>query len=199
MGSPRPLSIAGAGGHGVAVAEAAKLQGLWSSIVLYDDAPEHPRDLVGLVFGGTLEKLRDCLLSEEPGFDVIVGLGRNDLRMHLTEDLLGVGGRLATVVHPSAIISPSASVGPGTAILAGAIVGSRAVVGRACILNSGSVVEHDCRLAEGVHVAPRAVLGGGVFVGPQAWVGVGASVAPGLRISAGARIDAGAAVLRDWD
>jgi sugar O-acyltransferase (sialic acid O-acetyltransferase NeuD family) len=193
------LAVVGAGGHGVVVAEAAKLQGKWSSIVLYDDEPDHQRDLVGFTFGGTLEVLRGRLRSGEPGFDVIVGLGRNDLRIHLTEGLLGVGGRLATVVHPSAIISPSASVGPGTAILAGAIVGSRAVVGRACILNSGSVVEHDCRLAEGVHVAPRAVLGGGVFMGAQAWVGVGASVAPGLRIAAGARIDAGAAVLRDWD
>jgi sugar O-acyltransferase (sialic acid O-acetyltransferase NeuD family) len=198
-GCLRKLSIVGAGGHGVVTAEAARLQGKWSTIDLYDDDVERPRDLIGFTLSGTLSALRGRVHDVGPGLDVIVGLGGNDLRMRLTEELLALGGQLATVIHPSAIISPSASVGPGTVILAGAIIGSRAVIGRACIINSASVVEHDCRVADGVHLAPRSVLGGGASVGKQAWLGVGATVAPGLRIALGTRIDTGTAVLRSLE
>jgi sugar O-acyltransferase (sialic acid O-acetyltransferase NeuD family) len=189
------LAVAGAGGHGVVVAEAARLQGTWSSITLFDDNGSCPRDLAGFALGGTMQALHARLREGSMGLHVIVAIGRNDLREQLAAELLGLGACLAKVAHPSAILSPSASVGAGTVVLAGAIIGSRASVGRACIVNTAAVVEHDCQLADGVHLAPRAVLGGGVVVGRQAWLGVGASVAPGLIIGAGARIAAGTGVL----
>jgi sugar O-acyltransferase (sialic acid O-acetyltransferase NeuD family) len=189
------LLVAGAGGHGIVIAEAAQLQGAWSCITLFDDDVERPRDLLGFAFGGAMPALQARLRHAEAGIALAVGIGLNDLRMRMVEDCLALGSKLATVIHPSAIVSPSASVGAGTVVLAGAIIGSRAKVGRGCIVNTAAVVEHDCVVADGVHLAPRAVLGGGVTVGQQAWIGTGASVAPGVSIVVGARINAGAAVI----
>jgi sugar O-acyltransferase (sialic acid O-acetyltransferase NeuD family) len=186
------LLVAGAGGHGVVIAEAAQLQGGWSDITLYDDDVDRPRNLLGFAFGGAMAALQARLRG--PGIELVVGLGRNDLRIRLMEECLALGGKLATVIHPTAIVSPSASIGAGSVVLAGAILGSRAMVGVGCIVNTASVVEHDCLVGDGVHLAPRVVLGGGVRIGPRAWLGIGATVASGLIVSAGVHIQPGVAV-----
>ena len=48
-----------------------------------------------------------------------------------------------TVVHPSAVVSPTATIGAGTLIMPGVIVNAMAMVGEDAILNTGCVVEHD--------------------------------------------------------
>lgn len=191
------LAVIGAGGHGFVVAEAAALHGAWSVIRLYDDDPLERRDLRSFHHGGAVDALRARLRANVPAPEVVVGIGRNEIRLRFCAEMAELGARQATVVHPSAVVSPSASVGAGTVVLAGAIVGARAIIGAGCIVNAGSIVDHDCVIADGVHVAPRAALAGGVRVGRGAWVGVGASVMPGITIGEAAQVQAGAVVVAD--
>lgn len=124
-------------------------------------------------------------------------VGDNSRRLRIWDEAKALGFQFLTVVHPSAIVSPSAQLGEGACVFPGAIVGAGASLGRNVIVNTGAIVEHDCRLGDHTHVASGAVLAGGVSVGDEAHVGAGASVKQGVRIGARAVVGVGAAVVDD--
>jgi len=101
----------------------------------------------------------------------------------------------ATVVHPSAFISPTARLASGVFIGPSAIVHARARVGPHAIINSGAIVEHDCTIGENTHLAPGSVIGGTVTIGSDTLLGLGCRVLPGLFIGKHCTIGAGAVVL----
>ena len=187
------LAILGASGHGKVVADAALCAG-WLAIEFFDDS-RPPATPVGpwRVAGGTEELLGSVALFD----GVIVAIGHNRTRMDKQHVLAAAGGSLATIVHPSAIVSPSATVGLGSVLCAGAIVNPFSTIGSCCIVNTGATIDHDCDLADGVHVSPGAHLGGGVRVGAASWIGVGASVRHGAVIGMNVIVGVGAAVVAD--
>lgn len=104
---------------------------------------------------------------------------------------------LQSVIHPSAIISPSAQIGQGVFIGPGVILQSHAKIGDGVILNSGSMIEHHCTIEQGCHVATRATLTGGVTVGAFSLIGAGSIILQGRSIGDHALVGAGATVTRD--
>ncbi|MSU05595.1 hypothetical protein FYJ80_02205 [Spirochaetales bacterium NM-380-WT-3C1] len=70
------------------------------------------------------------------------------------------GGQLATLIHPTAYISPTATINPGTVILPHAIINTDVVVGKGCIINLGDIFDHGCVLEEGVHICLGAIVKG---------------------------------------
>jgi sugar O-acyltransferase (sialic acid O-acetyltransferase NeuD family) len=186
------LFVFGAGGHGRVVSEAARhdagydLRGF-----LDDDAHRREGELSGLpVLDG-----QPALASLEPGALVALGIGDNRARRDVAHALVARGLRLATVVHPSAVVAGGARLGPGTYVGPLAVLHADAEVGSGCIVNSAAVVEHDCRVGDWAHVSPGAVLGGGVRIGEGAHVGLGAVVLPGLALGEWATLGAGAVMI----
>lgn len=187
------LAILGASGHGKVVADAALSSGLWQRVSFYDDAwPTKTQNGQHEIVGNT-KTLLDLL--EKP--EVVVAVGNNNIRLAKQCELIANGFTVATVVHPSAVISSSATIAPGAVVMAGAVINSDAVVGSACIVNSNAVVEHDCLLGDAVHISPGACLAGGVIVGQCSWLGIGASIIQLKRIGTNVMVGAGAAVVTD--
>lgn len=191
----RRLVVLGGGGHGKVVADAAALQRAWSTIAFVDDRRAPGDRVEAWPVVGRFADVPALLSGDDT--DVVVALGDNRMRVEWMRRLLAVQARLATVVHPTAIVSPCASIGAGTVLAAAAVVNPGARVGRAVIVNTGATVDHDCDVRDGVHLSPGVHLGGGVLVDEGAWVGIGASVRHGMRIGAGAMVGAGAAVVAD--
>lgn len=190
----RELRIIGAGGHGRVVADIAEAAGHWDSICFLDDRfPDGGRvddwEVLGDV--ASLEATVDDTA------EYLVAIGDNRARESLCGRILREGRRLATLVHPSAVVSPRARIEAGTVVFAGVVVNIGAVVEQGVILNSGCLVEHDCRVGAFSHIAPGALLAGDIQIGERAWVGIGASVRNGIRIGPDSTIGAGAAVIRD--
>lgn len=185
-GSRGPLVLIGGGGHAMVVGEAAIAQG-YDLLGFYDDDPKAGVSILAKHLGTfhEFEKLGDA--------PRIIGVG--DVK-HRRELIDRVGGPFATVVHPSAIVSPSAELGAGVFVGPLAVVHARARVGAHAILNTSSVVEHDCALGTNIHVAPTAALGGNVRVGPDTLIGIGAKALPGARVGARCVVGAGSVVLR---
>ena len=188
-----PLYVFGAGGHGKVVAEAAQ-QGDQYLVRGYldDDVHRRGREWNGLpVIGG-----REALDGLEDGAAVALGVGPNGARADVAGAVRARGRTLATVVHPTAVISGSACVAEGTYVGPLVVLHSDAQVGRGCIVNTAVVVEHDCRIEDWVHLSPRATLGGGVHVEEGAHVGMAAIVLPGLTLGMWATLGAGAVMVR---
>lgn len=179
----RKLLIVGAGGHGLAAAEAAYLSRDFEVVGFVDDARPVGESLLGpAVLGPTGELpsyrfLADC---------AIVAIGNNSVREVLTKKVVSSGYSLGTVVHPRAVISESAVIGSGAVVLAGAIVCAQARLGMGVIVNCGAVVDHHAQVGDFGHLGVNACMAGGSVLGRGAWLQAGAAVGSGIRISAGA-------------
>ena len=139
------LVILGFGGYGRTVADVAHQLG-YSTIVLDDADSDHPLS--------SFQSYINFSTSFIPAF------GNNNLRLECINRIEESGGQLATLIHPTAYVSPTAVINSGTVILPHAIINTDVVVGKGCIINLGAIVDHGCVLEEGVHIAPGAIVKG---------------------------------------
>ncbi|WP_158509659.1 NeuD/PglB/VioB family sugar acetyltransferase [Limnochorda pilosa] len=188
------MLLLGAGGHGRAVADAASAAGWHIAGFLDDHATEAP--WTGASILGAIDTL-PTILQAHPEWSVIVTLGDNRERRSVVERFAGIPIRFATVLAPSAYVSPTASVEPGSIVMHHAVVHAGSRIGPHAILNTGATIDHDCEIGEYGHISPGVHLAGTVKVEREAHVGIGASVIPGVRIGARAVVGAGAAVISD--
>lgn len=187
------LAILGASGHGKVVADAAEQAG-WQSIIFFDDA------WPGIHNNGpwTVEGNTEALLKMLKDFDgAVVAIGNNRIRSAKQTELVAAGGRMATIVHPSAAVSAHAYLNAGSVVFANAVINACATVGAGVIVNTGAVVEHDCVIGDFAHVSPNAVLTGGVALGQLAWVGACASVKQSIGLGDASIVGMGAVVTKD--
>jgi sugar O-acyltransferase (sialic acid O-acetyltransferase NeuD family) len=140
-----------------------------------------------------------AVLASGDDAEWIIAVGDLAVRRRLINSLRAIkaGDGPATIIHPTAWVSPSASIGRGVFIGPRAVVHTRAVIGDHAIINTGSIIEHECQIAENVHAAPGSVLGGRTRVGPDTLIGIGARTLPGISIGREAVVGCGAAVVRE--
>ncbi|BAC93126.1 putative acetyltransferase [Vibrio vulnificus YJ016] len=184
-------AILGASGHGKVVAEIAELNG-YSEIHFYDDRWPELHNIEHWNVVGDSEAL---LASVQQYACVAVAIGNNAIRLNKHKQLLEVGARMPSLVHPRAVISGYATIAEGCVVMANAVVNPFAVLGQTCIVNTGAVVEHDCLLADGVHLSPNSAIAGSTQLGECAWLGIGAVTRQLVSVGAGATIGAGATVI----
>ena len=191
------IVIWGAGGHARVVVDVLEAAGGWSLAGFLDDVNSQRRgsEFCGSRILGGREELP--VLREQGVEWGIVAIGECAARLACSRHFEDAGWRLATAVHPQAVVSPTAMLGAGTLVAAGAVVGPAARVGAAVIVNTLASVDHDCVLEDGVHVGPGARLTGSVQVGEMALIGVGAIVLPGITIGRESLVGAGAVVCED--
>lgn len=188
----RPLLIYGAGGHGLVVAEAARLAGF--DVLGFIDDGEAPGVIIGdfaVLGGGGMAGEYDAAL--------IVAIGDNRQRSTVINALLDGGATITSVIHPDATVSPSSRIEVGVFVGPRAVIHSEAKIGRGAIVNSGAIVEHHGQIDSAVHIAPGAVLAGRVTVGARTLIGAGAVLLPDVTIGADATIGAGAVVTKNVD
>ena len=174
------LYIYGASGHGKVVCDVAKSVG-YKEIIFLDDNGE-------LKFSPDL-----------PKFPVIIAIGDNKIRANLQKKVSEAGFEIATLIHETAVISPSAKIGRGVVIMPNVVVNADAIIGDGVILNSSCVIEHDCKIGKFAHISPNSVLAGGVEVGEFSHIGLGSSVIQKIKIGKNCVIGAGSAVIKDID
>ena len=181
------LVIIGASGHGKVIADMAELCG-YRDIVFLDDN----------------ESIKSCgkypvlgTVSTVAGIcgDVTVAIGNAESRQRIQDRV--EKSRLATLVHPGAVVAEDVKLGAGTVVMAGTVINPGTVTGAGCIINTASSVDHDCRLGDFVHVAVGAHVAGNVSIGDRTWIGAGATVSNNVNICSDCIIGAGAVVVKD--
>lgn len=181
----KKLVIIGASGHGKVIADIAVRNG-YEEIVFLDDNDQR-KECAGFPIVG---KSSDA--NNIPG-DKIVAIGNAIIRERIQKGLNDV----ATLIHPSAVISRRTEIGEGTVIMAGAVVNSDTVIGKGCIINTGATVDHDCRTDDYVHVSVGAHVAGTCEIGIRTWIGAGATISNNINICGDCMIGAGAVVIKD--
>jgi len=167
-----------------------------------------PRDVLGFVDDGANDSRGTVLglpvLGDAAWLDgragqveILITVGAPRIRRALALRLSAQGHRFATVVHPTAVMTPWVQVGQGTLVMAGCTFTVDTVVGSHAVLNPGCTLAHDVHVGDFVYLSPGVHLAGRVSVADGAYLGVGATVLPSCRIGAGSLVGGGAVVTKD--
>lgn len=189
-----PRILIGSGGHARVLLSSLLLSG--ERLLGFVDPDNARADQLGIPYLGD-----DEALSSGPETVLLInGVGsvaHIHGRLRVYESFRRRGYSFASVIHPSAIISPETRLAAGVQVMAGAILQTGCILEENSIVNTGARIDHDCIVRAHAHVAPGAVLSGDVTVGSRAHVGVGATVIQGVRIGSDSIVGAGAVVLSD--
>ncbi len=176
------MYLYGASGHARVIIDMMEASGITVDAMFDDD-----KSINGLMS----IPVRHHWNGESP---IVVSIGNNETRKQIAEKL---NCEFATVVHPSAVISPQVSIESGSVVMQGAIIQSGAMIGKHCIINTGASIDHECIVEDYAHISPQATLCGNVHIGEGAWIGAAAVVIPGVRIGKWSTIGAGSVVVND--
>lgn len=185
----RKVVIIGGGGH--AISTVAMLEG---SAELAGYTATAPSEDMAIAYLGTDEEALPgldpavCSVHNAIGFTAGCSL---ELRRRVAARYAGFPQ--ATLIAPSAWVSPRSVIGDGCAIMARATVNESTVEGMS-VINTGAIIEHGCRIGENSFIGPGAILCGGVTTGHDTFIGAGAILKQGVTVAAGSVIGMGAVV-----
>jgi acetyltransferase EpsM len=189
------LAVIGEGGHSKVIMELVRSKEIYEIKAILDDKYTE-LTLSNGIYRGPISAANQ-LLNQINSLKFIVAIGNNKVRKSIVVKLGLPIDNYITLIHETAVISPSASIGQGTVILAHTAINADAYVGNHIIINTGAIIEHDNRIEDYVHIAPRATLTGSVSVKEGTMIGAGATIIPGKSIGEWTIIGAGATVISD--
>ena len=184
------IIIVGAGGHGKVVADIAKRNG-YTEIAFLDDNDSITMCGCYPIIGKCDEAVRFN------DYDFIVAIGNGAIRHDFQKWLISIGGRIVSLIHPTAVVADGVKIGNGTVVMAGAVINPDAKIGHGCIINTCASVDHDCIIEDFVHVSVGSHIAGTVKIGKRTWIGAGATVNNNLEITSDCVIGSGAVVICD--
>ena len=174
------LIIVGGGGHCKSVIDVAECAG-YTILGILERPEEVGKNVLGYkVIGSDAEM---SMYADVAEFIVAVGqIESPALRMKLHRMIEDAGGRLATIVSPTAYVSKFAEIGEGTVIMHQVVVNADAKIGRGCIINTFANIEHDVIIGDYCHISTGAIVNGGSEVGEKTFLGSRSVVNQGLTI-----------------
>ena len=183
----KPLVLVGGGGHCKSVIDVAESAG-YSILGILDRPEEVGKKVLNYEVIGTDDDMVKYVDQAE--FIITVGQIKSPgIRIKLFEMVKNVGGKLATVVSPTAYVSKYSSIGEGTIIMHKAFVNADVKVGKNTIINTMANIGHDvhvgnhCHISTGVMLCGNSTICDGVFVGSQSVVNQGVVVKGGIIAS----------------
>jgi len=178
----KQIYIYGSSGHGLVVADIAKVCG-YEKIIFIDDGENNHL---------TFEDIKEC--SNIP---MALGIGNNTIRKKLFKKVKKHHFKVPVLVHPSATISLNVDIGEGTVIMPQVVINIKSQIGRGVILNTSSVIEHENMIADFVHISPKVALAGNVTIDEETHIGIGSCVIQRIKIGKNCTIGAGSVVIKD--
>jgi UDP-3-O-[3-hydroxymyristoyl] glucosamine N-acyltransferase len=150
------LLIVGAGVYALVAKELAESMGAYEKIAFVDDHATTTPNGINVI--GTTADIN--ALADEY-HHIVVAIGNPGVRMQLIRKIEQETRCLvATLIAPSAYVSPSSFIGKGCIIEPRAVVHTGCMIEDGCLISPGAVVNHCARLCEGVHVDCNATVGG---------------------------------------
>jgi sugar O-acyltransferase (sialic acid O-acetyltransferase NeuD family) len=178
----KDLIIVGAGGHALSCIDVIEQQRKFSIAGLVGLENE-----IGSIVNGYKVIATDSELPElakiYPSALISVGQIKNvGVRITLFQKCAQAGFSMATVISPTAYVSPYAQIGEGSIIMHGAIINSSAKIGNNCIINSRSLIEHGSIVGDNTHISTGVIVNGDVTIGANCFIGSGSIVKESISI-----------------
>ena len=106
--------------------------------------------------------------------------------------------RFATVIHPSATVSPFAKMGYNVLIMAGVVITGNAVIGNHVCILPNSVVHHDVEIGDYSLIGSSVVIAGYSKIGQKCYIGSSSSIINNITIGNGTLVGMASNVIRSF-
>lgn len=191
------LYIYGASGAGIEIYDLAQrannVECKYSKIVCIDDFEEEEE------FYGTyrihFSSCENYANGEE--FEFIIAVGEPSARELLYNRVLEAGYKLAVLIDPSAIVSPTAKLSQGCIVQAQSIVSSNVEIGDNCMLLLSTIVGHDAVMGKHCVQCPKSTVGGKSVVGDKCFIGLASSMKQGVCLGDRVIVGMGSMMFKD--
>jgi len=190
-GAPTPLLIFPCNGNGLEALDC--LGERYRMIGFVDDTP----DKQGTTVFGHPVLSRQSLQDHASAQVLAVPGGPMSFRQRaaVVEGLGLAADRFATVIHPTARISPLARIGRNVLIMAGVVITSNAVIAdHVCILPN-TVIHHDVVVGNWTLIGSNVSVASHVRLGSNCYVGSGSRIINGVEVGDRALIGLGSNVI----
>lgn len=167
------LLILGAGGYGLAVAEAAQLSGQWQEIIFADDRWPKTQQVGEYKIVSNIANVQQFTSNN---IQAIVAVGNNHLREKWQRLLGDLGIRMTSIIHPQAIVSPTAQIGQGVTVMAGCVISTKTLINDGVILNIGTLLDHDVIIKAFAHLSVGVKVSSGKIIAPYSFLKVGSCI-----------------------
>ncbi len=118
-------------------------------------------------------------------------------RRGFIEQVLKLGVKFVTLIHPGAHVSNTVRMGEGTTVGPGAAIAASTRVGSHVIINRGCLIGHHVQIGDYVTISPGANIAGKARIGDLCYIGMGAVILDGISIGNNSVVGAGSVVTKD--
>lgn len=168
----------------------------WDILGFIDDNPAaHGKDCLGVRVLGSRE-----ILKKFSSARVLAVPGNPNTfleRKKIIEDLKIRKERFATIVDPSATISPDAKIGHNTLLMAKVFISCAVTIGDHCIVLPNTVISHDSAVGDYCCIGSNVSISGSVKIEPVCYIGSGSSIRERVNIRKNALVGLGSNVISD--
>jgi len=189
------LGIYGSGGLGRELYEIAarrnEASSLWGRIVFIDDFSEEGD------FFGTIRINFDSLKKNKNEYECIIAVGEPSAREKLYQKLMAEDIKMACLIDPSAIISPTAKIMPGVIVCEYSTIHTGVELGSNTLIQPFCDIGHDIKVGNHTVLSPFCAPGGGSVFGERVYVGMHSSIKELSNIGDDAIVGMGSSVFRD--
>ena len=103
---------------------------------------------------------------------------------------------LATLIHPSASVSPFVKIGYNVLIMAGVVITSNSVIGNHVCILPNTVIHHDSNIGNYTMIGSNVTVAGNSEVGEYCYIGSGTSITNGIEIGDNTLVGIGSNVIK---
>ena len=125
------------------------------------------------------------LFQQYPDAYVLAVPGRpadHPKRKEILDSLAVDPARFATIIHPSASVSPDAQVGHNTLLMPNVVVSCGVSVGQHCVILPNTVISHDTVVGDYCSIGSNVSVSGFVKLGTCCYVGSGTKIRQTITI-----------------
>lgn len=189
------LILVGGGGHCKSVIDVAESAD-YNILGILDKPEEVGKNVLGYKIIGTDDDMAKYVDKAE--FMITVGFVTNpSIRIKLYKKIQEVGGKLATIISPTALVSPSATIGEGTVVMHKSLICVEAKIGINCIINNMVDVDHGASIGDFTHLSAGVLIAGEAKVGDRCFCGIGSTVQHVTSVASDVILGAASLVVKD--
>ncbi len=126
----------------------------------------------------------------------LMAIANLSFRQEIVERFLNEGATFTSLIHPTALISPSAQIGIGNVISHNASVGPMVKIGDFNMLNSRCTIGHDSHIGNFNIISPQVAISGNTKIGNGNLFGTNSCTIPGIKVGNHNKIGAGMVVFK---
>ncbi len=166
-------------------------------IYFYDDISV---DIPELLYGKykIIRRLEEAKELFRRDIRFVLGVGNPIVRKKLSDKFVEIGGKLESIIAPTALIGKyNVVLEGGLNIMHNVFISNDVIIGEGSLVNASASIHHDVEIGKFCEISPGAILTGACKIGNFTFIGAGAVILPKLRIGSNVIIGAGAVVVSD--